>query len=318
MTGNYLVRSEATTDPDHGEIPENRDVEDLVTRGVVPLDKPVGPSSHQVSAWVRGVLELERAGHAGTLDPKVSGVLPVATGAATKAVEALSHADKEYVALMQLHGDVDREDLDRVLDRFRGPIYQTPPLRAAVKRRRRVREIHDLDVLEVKDRYVLFRVRCEAGTYVRTLCHDVGRALATGAHMQGLRRTGVGPFDEEDLVTLHDLKDGYVFWREDGREQEIRRCVLPYERMLDHLPEVLIRDTAVDAVCHGADLAAPGVSKLQDFDDGDTVAVLSLKGEGVATGTARMSSDEALETDEGIVVETESVYMSPGTYPKGW
>lgn len=318
MNPEFLVKAEATTDPEYGEIPEKRSVESLLEHGVINLDKPVGPSSHQVSAWVKELLEIDRAGHAGTLDPKVSGVLPVAIRRATKGVAALSGSDKEYVTLMQLHDDVSEDRLREILGRFRGPIYQTPPLKAAVRRRRRIRTIHEFEVLEVEGRYVLFRVLCDAGTYIRKLCHDIGTALSVGAHMQGLRRSRAGPFTEETLVTLHDLKDAYVFYRKDGREEEIRKCVLPYERMMDHLPRILIRDSAVDSVCHGADLAVPGVSRLQPFERGDRVAIMTLKGEGVATAEALMSSDDVLDADSGIVCDTERVFMDPGTYPKGW
>ncbi|MBS1263151.1 MAG: putative tRNA pseudouridine synthase B [Methanonatronarchaeales archaeon] len=313
-----IVKSEASTDPSHGTPPDERTVEELLKRGVVNLDKLEGPTSHQVSAWVRDMLKLARAGHAGTLDPNVSGVLPIALERATAAAGALSEADKEYVCLMQVHGYLDGDRLGRVLERFRGEIFQTPPLKSAVKRRRRIRRIYELDVLETRGRYVLFRVGCEAGTYIRKLCSDVGRALGTGAHMQDLRRTRAGPFSEEDAVTLHDLRDAHVFHEEDGRETELRSAVLPFERMLDHLPSVLIRDSAVDAICHGADLAAPGVSMLQGFEKGDRVAILSLKGEGVAVARALVSSRDALEMEHGLVADTERVLMEPGTYPKGW
>lgn len=314
----FEVKAEASTDPSYGTVPEKRGVTELLRKGVINLDKPEGPTSHQASAWVREILGLEKAGHAGTLDPKVSGVLPVALERSTSAVGVVSRSEKTYVALLQVHGEVDLDRLQKVLGKFRGPIFQVPPVKAAVKRERRVREVYGLEVIEVAGRFVLVEVECEAGTYIRKLCSDIGRALSTGAHMQDLRRTAVDGFEEDESVTLHELRDAHVFFEEDGEEEPIREAVQPFERMLDPLPKLLMRDTAVDAVCHGADLAAPGVSKLQPFDKGDTVALSTLKGEGVALGNALVTSDRALEMEEGLVVETFKVFMEPGTYPKGW
>lgn len=315
---NFKVKSEATTDPSYGVIPEKRNIETLLEKGVINLDKPEGPSSHQVSSWVKEILGLDKAGHAGTLDPKVSGVLPVTLERSTKAVKVLSESFKEYLALMQLHEEVPRTELEEVFDRFRGKIYQKPPVKAAVKRELRVREIFKLDIIEIRERYILFKVLCEAGTYIRKLCHDIGRALLTGGHMQDLRRIKVGPFEEENSISLHELKDSSVFYEKEGNEKYLRQNVLPLERMLDHLPKILIRDSAVDAVCHGANLAAPGISRLQSFEKGEKVAVMTLKGEAVAVSLAKMSSEKALKKEKGIVADTERVLMDPRTYPKGW
>jgi len=243
----------------------------------------------------------------------------VALKDAAKALMAVLNAGKEYVAVMKLHDDVPASRVKEVMAEFVGPIYQRPPVRASVKRRLRVRTIYELEVLEVEGRYVLFRVACEAGTYVRKLCVDVGNALGCGAHMQELRRTRVGAFSEADAITLHELSEAVFVWREFGDEKAIRRVVRPVEHMLAFLPRIVIRDSAVDAICHGAQLAAPGVLKLHTgIEPGDMVLITTLKGEAVALAEALVSSREMMAMRKGLVARTLRVLMKPGTYPRMW
>jgi len=251
--------------------------------------------------------------------PRVTGVLPIALEDAAKSLMAVLNAGKEYVAVMKLHDDVPKSRVKEVMSEFVGPIYQVPPVRASVKRRLRTRTIYELEVLEVEGRLVLFRVACEAGTYVRKLCVDIGRALGCGAHMQELRRTRVGVLTEEEAVTLHELSEAVYLWREEGREEAIRRVVMPMEKMLGVLPRIVIRDSAVDAICHGAQLAAPGVLKLDSgIEPGDMVLIMTLKGEAVALAEALISSREILAMRKGLVARTLRVLMRAGTYPKMW
>lgn len=315
-----LIKCEEETDPRYGKPPHERSVEELLRFGVINLDKPRGPTSHQVAAWVKQILKLNKVGHGGTLDPKVSGILPITLENATKVVRALLRAGKEYVCVMRLHGDVRREELEKILKQFVGEIYQKPPLRSSVKKTVRIKHIYYIDLLEVKGRFVLFKVGCEAGTYIRKLCHDIGEVLGVGAHMYELRRTRVGPFKEDStLARLQDILDAYIFWKEDGNEKLIRRYIQPMEKAVEHLPKIYIKDNAVDAICNGAMLAAPGVVKLEDgIKPGDLVAIMTLKGELVALAEAKMSSREILEAEKGIVAVTTRVIMPRGTYPPAW
>ncbi len=314
-----LVRAQDVTDPTHGCEPTKRPIREHLRMGIINLDKPMGPTSHEIVAWVKRVLELHRAGHSGTLDPGVSGVLPVALEDATKIVQTLLPAGKEYVCVMHLHGDVPQHRLEQVLSEFEGEIYQRPPLRAAVKRQLRTRQIYYLELLERDGRDVLMRVGCEAGTYLRKLCYDVGEALGCGAHMRELRRTRAGPFRGENVVRLHDLADAYVFWREEGDEKHLREVILPVEAAAQHLPKIVVRDGAVDALCHGASLAAPGVLTVETgISPDDLVALFTLKGELVALARATMNSKQIYEAEHGIVAKPERVVMSPGTYLRKW
>ncbi|HEV8595366.1 MAG TPA: RNA-guided pseudouridylation complex pseudouridine synthase subunit Cbf5 [Thermoplasmata archaeon] len=292
---------------------------EIFRRGVFLADKPQGPTSHQVSAWVRDLAGAERAGHAGTLDPRVTGVLPIAFNEATRALDAMLVADKEYVGVLELHQDVPDDKLHAMFRRFVGPIYQMPPVRSAVKRELRVRTIHELELLERASRLVLFRARCESGTYIRTLANDIGEALGVGGHLADLRRTRAGPFSESQTHPLTELQDAIVFWREDGDDANLRKLILPMERLLDHLPKIVVKDTAADAICHGANLHVPGVvSMAPGIGKGTLVALLTAKGEGVAIAHAMMTARQVESSKKGVAADTKRVLMEPGTYPKGW
>ncbi len=314
-----LIKATATTNVHYGKAPSERTIRELLQNGFISLDKPSGPTSHQVVAWVKEILKIEKAGHGGTLDPAVTGVLPVALGDAARALQVLLVVGKEYVALMKLHKEVDEKKIRAVCESFVGKIYQMPPLRSAVKRIRRTREVYYLDILEIHGTEVLFRVGCEAGTYIRTLCVDIGKKLGCGAQLAELRRTRVGNITEASAVTLHDVKDAFIFWKEEGDETGLRKTILSMERLLDVVPKIVVRDSAVDALCHGASLAIPGVVEIDDeIKAGELAAVLTLKGEGVALVKMAVPSVQVIEKDTGICASLERVLMNKGTYPSIW
>jgi len=235
---------------------------------------------------------------------------------ATKIIQTLLPAGKEYICVMRLHAEVPEETIRQVSAEFVGKLYQKPPVRSSVVRRLRIRELYYLEILEIQERDILFKVGCQAGFYVRMLCHHLGLALGCGAHMRELRRTRAGPFSEDEtLITLLELKDAHTFWKENGDETMLRKCVLPLEFALIHIPKITIRDSAIDAICHGADLAAPGVLQLETLEKGSMVALFSLKGEAIALGEAKLGTSDILEADTGLVVATKKVVMDPGTYP---
>jgi H/ACA ribonucleoprotein complex subunit 4 len=267
---------------------------------------------------VRDVLQVDRIGHGGTLDPNVSGVLPIALGRATRLTDLVLRSDKQYVCHMRLHRDRPEAKVREVLGTFVGDIYQVPPVRAAVKRQMRVRKVRSIDILEVGGRDVLFRVDCDAGTYIRTLCVDVGEALGVGANMAALRRTRSGSMVEGQAVTLQDLTDAVVRWKE-GDPDWLRSMLIPMEILLEPLPHVILKDSAVDAVCHGADLASPGVVELDEsIVKGATVAMMTLKGEAVGLGIAALAAADMVKATDGLAVRTQRVLMPTGTYAKGW
>ena len=314
-----IIKVQVKTNLNYGKFPKERSVKELLGSGFIILDKPAGPTSHQIDSWIKNFLEVERVGHGGTLDPNATGVLPITIGDATRAIQVLLLTGKEYVGVMKLHKDIDKKIIVDTFSSFVGEITQIPPLRSAVKRVKRKRKIYYLEIIEIKDRDVLFRVGCEAGTYIRTLAVDIGRKIKCGAHLAELRRTKVGTFKEEDSVFLQDLKDAYVFWKEDGNEDPIRSIINPMEKLIDFLPKIVIRDSAVDALCHGASLAVPGVVEIDsEIKKGDMVAVLTLKGEGVALVRSLLSTEEIIQKDSGVCANLERVLMNKGTYPSIW
>jgi len=302
-----------------GKRPSDRSVGELLQGGVIILDKPSGPTSHQATAWARDALKVDRIGHGGTLDPYVSGVLPITTGKAVRLTDVVLSSDKEYVCLMHLHADRDEKRVRDVMSRFVGRIYQVPPVRSSVKRQVRIRHIAELEILDIEGRDILFRVSCDAGTYVRTMCTDIGDMLGCGANMKELRRTRSGRMDESRAATLQELRDAYVFWQQFGKEEPLRRLIQPMEVLIQPLPKVVIKATAVDAVCHGADLNVSGVHMLdEDIRKNALVAMITARGELVALGRMAMSSQKVMETSKGKAVDTERVFMDPGHYPRMW
>ena len=309
--------------------PDDRTPAELLAFGVVNLDKPAGPSAHQVAGWVRDLAgdavddlvasaaddeestpdaespTVDRAAHAGTLDPKVTGCLPMLLGDATRMAQVFLEGRKEYVAVLELHGPRPA-DFESVLSRFEAPIYQKPPKKSAVRRKLRVREIYALELLDHTDRQALLRIACESGTYVRKLCHDLGLALGTGAHMGHLRRTATDPFDDTSLVDLHEFTDALAVARE-GDTEWLREVVQPAERALEHLPGVVIAPSAAEQVATGAPVYAPGVIEGPDnaVDDDALVACYTPNGSAVCLG--RLVGDP--DADSGVVVDLEAVLV---------
>ena len=314
-----LIKDPNTLPDKWGKRPSDRTVGELLSAGVIALDKPPGPTSHQVTAWARDALHIERIGHGGTLDPYVSGVLPLCLGKAVRLTDIVLSSDKEYICLMRLHSDVPEKKLRETMEKFTGKIYQTPPVRSAVKRQMRIRTIHELEILQIKGREILFRVSCDAGTYVRTLCTDIGEAMGIGANMEELRRTRSGIMKEDSAYTLHDITDAYIFWQRNGKGEWLRNMLMPMEVLVEPLPKIIVKPTAVDAICHGADLNIQGVHMLdEDIRKNALVALMTARGELIAIGKIQMSSQKIMDIDKGKAVNVDRVFMERGHYPKMW
>lgn len=301
-----------------GKPPSERSVSELIDLGVINLDKVQGPTSHQVAAWVKKIVGATKAGHSGTLDPQVSGVLPTALNRACKIIGSLLLSGKEYVGVMHIHSDVPEEQVRHTVASFVGEITQLPPVRSAVRRVRRKRTIYEFEIIEIDGRDVLFRAKVQAGTYIRKLCHDVGLKLGTGAHMSELRRIRAGPFTEDTAFTLQDLNEAWIMYQKNGDETRLRQIIKPVEEAIDFLPKIFVKDSSVSAICHGAPLGASGISKLEDFKKGQVVAVFTLKGELIGTGKSEMDSEAAFVAKEGIVTRLNEVVLLRDTYPKMW
>ena len=270
---------------------------------------------------MRDSLELEATGHGGTLDPNVTGVLPVSLGRASKVIKVLQESSKEYICHLKLGKDPGKKKLDEVFSKFIGPIYQIPPFQAAVKRELRIRRIYSLEILEHNSKSVLFRVECEGGTYIRNLCDDVASIIGTKGIMEQLIRTKSGPFNLEDSFSLIEAHDIFQSWKASSDEDRIRKLLRPLEDMLVDLPKIEVKDSAVDAICHGADLAIPGISAVsKKLKRGQLVSLVSGQGESIALGRATVDGKEIIDkkNEKGKAVKLERVIMERGTYPREW
>lgn len=317
---NLVNIDDAITNEQFGYYPTKRPMIQLLTYGLILLDKPPGNTSHEIVSYVKKILNIEKAGHSGTLDPGTTGLLPIGLEEGTKIIPTLLLGPKEYIALARLHNQIPLEKLNKVLHEFTGKIFQKPPQRSSVKRQTRVRSIYELELLDTFDRLILIRILCESGTYIRKLIYDIGEVLEFGSSMIELRRTKVCDFkDESQFVKLHDLVDAFSIYKDDNDEEKLRKLILPIETALTHIPAVKIRDTAVDALCHGAQLAIPGVISIpSDLKKNDLVGIYSQKGEIVGLGTSLMDFDDYQTKRKGISFEINRIVMKPNTYPKFW
>lgn len=295
------------------------DVEARIRDGAFLLvDKPRGPTSHQVAAWVRDLLRVDRAGHAGTLDPHVSGLLWVGVGPALKLLPLLLDFPKRYIGVIDLHGSVPATDLAAVLAEFQGPIFQTPPVRSAVRRERRVRTIYHLVLLEHRGPHLLVDVTCESGTYIRSLAVDLGEALGVGAHLAELRRIGTGPFREDRALSLHALADAVVS-AQAGNGAALLAALHPIEEVRREFPQVVLKPGAAAAVAHGAGVARGGIRSIsRPFAEGAHVILLSGEGTFLGLGSAVVASDRFSSRPHGWVIESRRVMVNPSEFERLW
>lgn len=309
------------TSESFGHIPDERPLSTLFEYGLILLDKPPGPTSHEVVSWVKKTLGLAKVGHSGTLDPGTTGLLPLGLGEATKALSVLTLGPKEYYALARVHSYISAKRIEPVMKEFTGDIYQRPPQRSAVRRATRIRTVYSFDLLEQHERLLLMRIVCQAGTYVRKIIYDLGEVLSSGATMIELRRTMVSGFTEgtDRFARLHDILDAFESYKENKDETKLRELIKPIEHSLQSLRGVIVRDTAVDALCHGAQLAIPGIIAIpRDLRLGELVGIYTLKGEIVGLSEAIMMSKEIETKTNGFAFVMKRIIMKPNTYPKVW
>ncbi|KAI5865642.1 putative rRNA pseudouridine synthase [Durotheca rogersii] len=319
-----LVRTGHFTPIPNGSSPLTRDLKSYISSGVINLDKPSNPSSHEVVAWVKRILRVEKTGHSGTLDPKVTGCLIVCIDRATRLVKSQQGAGKEYVAVIRLHDKLPggEPQFARALETLTGALFQRPPLISAVKRQLRIRTIHESRLIEFdNDRHLgIFWVSCEAGTYIRTLCVHMGLLLGVGAHMQELRRVRSGAMDEtKDLVTLHDVLDAQWMMDNSRDESYLRKVISPLETLLTSYKRIVVKDSTVNAICYGAKLMIPGLLRYEDgIETHEEVVLMTTKGEAIALGIAMMSTVEMSSCDHGVVAKVKRCIMERDLYPRRW
>lgn len=317
------VRTSHYTPIPCGMSPLKRKLREYTKYGCLNLDKPANPSSHEVVAWIKRIMRVEKTGHSGTLDPKVTGCLIVCIDRATRLVKAQQSAGKEYVGIVRLHSAIENSTvLLKAVETLTGALFQRPPLIAAVKRQLRIRSIYESKLIEYDEKRHLgiFWVSCEAGTYVRTLCVHLGLLVGTGGHMQELRRVRSGILTEnENMCTMHDILDAQYQNDTTKDEAYLRRIVMPLEVLLVNFKRVVVKDSAVNAICYGAKLMIPGLLRFADgIEVGDEVVMITTKGEAIAVGIAQMTTSVLATVDHGVVCKIKRVIMDRDTYPRRW
>lgn len=280
--------------------------------------------SWQVVAWIKRIFRCDKTGHSGTLDPKVTGCLIVCVDRATRLVKSQQGAGKEYVCIARLHGAVEggAAKVARALETLTGALFQRPPLISAVKRQLRIRTIYECKMIEFDEErhLVAFWVSCEAGTYVRTLCVHLGLLLGVGGHMEELRRVRSGCMGEnQNMVTMHDLMDAQWMYDNFKDESYLRRVVMPLEVLLTGFKRLVVKDSAVNAICYGAKLMIPGLLRFESgIECNDEVVLMTTKGEAIAVGIAQMTTAVMATCDHGCVAKIKRVVMERDTYPRRW
>ncbi len=297
-----------------GNIPQNRPISDHIRYGFINLDKPGGPTSHEVVSIVKNILGIKKAGHSGTLDPHVTGVLPIGLLSSTKILSTLLHAPKIYICNMHSNNIISQNSFLKVSNYFTGPIYQVPPLKSNVVKQLRIRKIYEINFIDQKEKDILFSVKSQAGTYIRTLCKDMGRATGSPSYMKELRRIQTGPFKEDTLITLHSLFDAWEEFQETGEEKSLRNSIYPVEKAVSHLSAVIIRENAINAICHGIDLKVPGILAFQKFAVNEPIAIYSPKGELIGIGLALQSSEYLLKNGNGNIIHPSKIIMERNVY----
>ena len=311
------LKEKSYEESNYGQNPYKRTIEQRLKKGVIIIDKDEGHTSHQQVEFLKKILNIKKAGHSGTLDPNVTGVLPIGLGKATRLMEYMLLSDKEYICSAYFHKPLNKEQIETIFKEFQGEITQTPPIVSSVKRQPRKRKIYSLHLLDTKkdNQYVLFRVRCERGTYIRKLCTDMGEYIGINAQMVELRRTKAGVFREEDnIIGLDKLRNLYELYKEEGIKQyrdELLKYIKPMEEIIDDFNKVIVKDSALQSISHGHDLALPGViSYSENIKKDDTIAVLTQKNELIAMGKSLMDKEE-FEQEKGFCVKIEKVITDP-------
>ena len=319
MSKTIILDDAASTDDAIGTYPDHKTIEQRLESGFFLLDKGAGPTSHQVAAWVRDMLELPRLGHGGTLDPFATGVLPLMSGKAMRLTKQILEHDKTYIAVFQFKNDVEQDALNTVMEQLTGRIYNVPPEISAVRVQVRTRKIHDFSLLDQSSKRIVARIRCEAGTYIRTMARDMGLLLDQPVELKELRREDSGRFTLDDCVQLHEIADAVWLWKECNESEALLRMLHPTEKLLAGLPRIVVKDSAVAALAHGAPLLRPGIVSIpSDLTSGQNVLVTSMKGEAVCFVKVNCDSESITNMEKGEIARPSAVLMNDDVYPRRW
>lgn len=315
----HILEESPNTDDAFGGLPDDRSLEERLASGFILIDKPAGPTSHQLAAWARDLLGLERLGHGGTLDPFATGVLPLMAGRCMKITNKILKHRKCYIAVFRFKESPSEEELRSTMASMTGRIYNVPPEVSAVKVQVRTRTIHAFELLDIDGKDAIARITCEAGTYIRTMARDMGLMLNTPVSLKELRRESSGMFDLQQCVTMDQLADAVWLWKECGQEDALKRIVHPIEKLLADVPRCQIKDSAVAALAFGAPLLRPGLVNLPaGLSKGTELLVTSLKQEAVGFVKLKADAETIVAMESGEVARPSMVLMDTEVYPRRW
>ena len=319
MSKIMIIDPSAVTDSSHGAPISQRSLEERLDAGLILIDKPAGPTSHQVAAWAKEILGINHLAHGGTLDPFATGLLTLMTGRARRLTSQVLGHDKEYIGVLKVGGGADMTSLEEAINSLRGEIYNVPPSESAVKVQVRTRRIRAFEILDTKERLAAIRVACDAGTYIRTLARDLGLMINSPIQLVELRRTRSGNFTEHHCVPMEDLVDAVYLWKEKDDASAMLRLVSPIDVLMDGRAGLILKDGAVSAVSHGAPLTRPGIQAIQgEFESDEEIVLWSMKGEVVAIANATRGTSEIPQIEIGEVAKPSLVLMPTDTYPRQW
>jgi H/ACA ribonucleoprotein complex subunit 4 len=253
----------------------SKSIKELLEFGIINIDKSSGPTSFSVSEFVKKTLDLRKTSHLGTLDPKVTGVLPVALNRACKLTGFFLGEDKEYVGIMRMHEDISLEDVQKAIEeKFIGKILQTPPVKSRVKRQEREREVKSFELIEKDGKDIMFRTEVQGGTYIRKLISDLGDHLKIGAHMLELRRIRAGIFKEKTIVSLYDFEKAVEEYKK-GNDKLLKKIIIPAEIVSEVYPLVQIKESIIERIFHGKPIHKEDLKGKAKGVTGDIISVFS-------------------------------------------
>jgi len=246
----------------------NKKLKDLIEFGILNIDKPSGPTSFDISDLVRKKLGLRKTSHFGTLDPKVTGVLPIALNRACKLTGYFMGHDKIYIGIMRIHEEKNMKDIQKIIDKeFTGKIKQTPPVKSRVKRQEREREVKKFKLFEQDGKSIVFEAHVQAGTYIRKLISDLGEKIG-GAHMLELRRTQAGMFEEKNSITLYELDKAI-------EEDKLHKIITPGETIRKFYEVIELKKDSLDHILTGKPIYDQDLSQKYKIKKGEIVCAFN-------------------------------------------
>ncbi|MFA5382573.1 MAG: RNA-guided pseudouridylation complex pseudouridine synthase subunit Cbf5 [Candidatus Micrarchaeia archaeon] len=294
-------------------------ISELINKGIIIIDKSKKTNSHEVSEKVKNILAgvgAEKAGHSGTLDPYVTGVLVIALNDATPLLNYLIKKDKIYEGYLRFSENITKKKAQEIFNNFIGKIEQMPPRKCAVKRQMRKKHIYSFKAYkkiktETNKADVYFKIKCEAGTYIRSIARDISDKYST-CRLMTLRRTAVGDIKEKDAFTLDELKKAYFEeYKKKGNEKPLRKIIKPVEYYVKkEMPIITVDKNAVVPLMTGHVLYIPGIIKIKgEFKKGESVALFTEKNKLIEIAEALEDSETIKQLNKGIATKPVRVIM---------